>query len=181
MLSKLLLYLTNHVIAHVPFHAVRRGWYRHVLGFEMDAHATIFLGAYCYFYRPCRRGGAAVRIGEGAVINRDCSLDCRGGLTFGTHASVSPEVMFITSEHLKDDPGFGVRDEPIVVGDRAWIGSRAIILPGVSIGEGAIVAAGAVVTRDVPAYGVVGGVPAKPIAERSRDLHYELNFRPWFE
>jgi len=69
----------------------------------------------------------------------------------------------------------------VVVGDYVWIGARATILPGVTIGRGAVVAAGALVSRDVPPYAVVGGVPAKVIGERARDLRYTLNFRPWFE
>ena len=89
--------------------------------------------------------------------------------------------MLITSNHLKDDPYFGVEDKPITIEDYAWVGSRATVLPGVTIGRGAVVAAGAVVTKDVPAYAVVGGVPAKVIGERAKDLRYNLSFQPWFE
>jgi maltose O-acetyltransferase len=65
------------------------------------------------------------------------------------------------------------------VGDRAWIGYRAIVLPGVSIGEGAVVGAGAVVSRDVPPFTIVAGNPARPIGERSRVLTYQLEYRPF--
>lgn len=68
-----------------------------------------------------------------------------------------------------------------MIEDHAWIGARVIILPGVTVGEGAVVAAGAVVTRSVPPYAVVGGVPAKRIGERNRDLLYRTKFSPFFD
>jgi len=70
---------------------------------------------------------------------------------------------------------------PITIGDRAWIGSRAVVLKGVTIGEGAVVAAGAVVHEDVPAWTVVGGVPAKVIGTRSQQQTYEIDSGPiWY-
>jgi acetyltransferase-like isoleucine patch superfamily enzyme len=181
MLSKLLAYVTNHIVSHIPFFAVRHFWYRRMVGMRIGRNAAVFMGVYCYFYRPFFRSAVQVRIGEHAIINRRCLLDGRGGLDIGNNVSLSPEVSLITSEHLKNDPGFGVRDRPIVIRDYAWVGSRAMILPGVTVGEGAIIAAGAVVNRDVPAYTIVGGVPAKPIGERNRNLNYTLEFKPWFE
>ena len=68
--------------------------------------------------------------------------------------------------------------EPIVIGDRVWIGMNATVLGGVTIGEGAVVAAGSVVTKDVPPFTVVGGVPARPIKDRERELTYRLAYRP---
>ena len=64
---------------------------------------------------------------------------------------------------------------PVEIGDRAWISSRSVILPHNTIGEGAVVAAGAVVTKSVPAYTIVGGVPAKIIGQRSHTLNYEFS------
>jgi acetyltransferase-like isoleucine patch superfamily enzyme len=181
MIAKLLAYVTNHVISHVPFFALRLGWYRRVVGARIGRHAAVFMGCYWYFYRPFGRNPGRIAIGDHTIINRRCTLDGRGGLNIGNNVSVSPEVMLITSNHLKDDPDFGVEDRAITIEDYAWIGSRATILPGVTIGSGAVVAAGAVVTKDVPPYTVVGGVPAKAIGERARNLRYQLEFRPWFE
>ena len=71
-----------------------------------------------------------------------------------------------------------------MIGDRVWIGYRAIVLPGVSIGEGAVVGAGAVVTKNVESYAIVAGNPAREIGLREqvdgvKEIHYELDYRPW--
>ena len=181
MIAKLLAYLTNHFISHVPFFSVRNWWYRHIVGVGIGRDTSVFMGCYWYFYRPFGRNPQPIVIGSHTIINRRCTLDCRGGLAVGDNVSISPEVMLITSSHRMDDPEFGVEDRPIVIEDYAWIGSRATVLPGVTIGRGAVVAAGAVVAKDVPPYAVAGGVPARVIGERAGDLRYNLKFRPWFE
>jgi maltose O-acetyltransferase len=73
-----------------------------------------------------------------------------------------------------NDPNFGCESAPVVIEDFAWISCRTVVLPGTRIGKGAVVAAGAVVTKDVEPYSIVAGVPAKKIGERSRDLNYYL-------
>ncbi|MFZ4394473.1 MAG: acyltransferase [Kiritimatiellia bacterium] len=181
MIAKLLAYLTNHVINHVPFFALRQAWYRLVVGVRIGRDTAVFMGCYWYFYRPFGRNPQPMVIGEHTIVNRRCTLDGRGGLRLGNNVSLSPEVALITSTHLTNDPFFGLQDAPVVIDDYVWIGSRATILPGVTIGRGAVVAAGAVVTRDVAPYTVVGGVPARVIGQRASDLRYSLRFRPWFE
>ncbi|MFN8710810.1 MAG: acyltransferase, partial [Planctomyces sp.] len=93
--------------------------------------------------------------------------------------SIGPEASILSLGHDPQSPSFEDVGGDITIGDRVWIGYRALIMPGVNIGEGAVVAAGAVVTRDVEPYTIVAGVPAKKIGDRSRDLSYELNFRPF--
>ena len=181
MIAKLLAYFTNHVVSHVPFFALRHAWYRRVVGIRIGRDSSVFMGCYWYFYRPFSRNPQPMAIGDHTVINRRCTLDGRGGLRLGAHVNIAPEVMLITSQHQKDDPDFGLEDRPIAIEDYAWIGSRALILPGVTVGRGAVVAAGAVVTKDVAPYTVVGGVPAKVIGERTQNLRYSFKFRPWFE
>jgi acetyltransferase-like isoleucine patch superfamily enzyme len=83
------------------------------------------------------------------------------------NVSISPEVMILTAEHRLTDARFGDESRaPVVIGDHVFIGSRAIILPGVKLGRGSVIAAGSVVTRSVGELVVVGGVPAKPIGTR---------------
>ncbi|AMR34648.1 acetyltransferase [Mucilaginibacter sp. PAMC 26640] len=113
-------------------------------------------------------------IGNSTVIGHNALLDARMGLTIGDNVNLSNEVMIWTLHHDYNDAGFAAVGSPVVIKDYVWLCSRAIILPGVTIGEGAVVAAGAVVTRDVAAYTVVGGVPAKKIADRNQFLNYNL-------
>lgn len=117
--------------------------------------------------RITARGG--VRIGEGCQINRGVTLDGRGGLTLGRAVNVSPDVAFLTADHDPHSPVFAGRKRGIVVGDRAWIATRAIILPGTDIGTGAVVAAGSVVHGTVPPWSIVAGNPAVVIGDRSED------------
>jgi len=168
-------YITNYVIARFPSFTVRHGWYTRVVGLRLDPEARIHLGCYVWLYglRRTRRTGASV--GARTWINRSCTLDLRGGLDIGADVSISPEVMILTATHGIDSPSFEVLNRRVVIEDHVWIGTRATILPGVTLGRGAVVAAGAVVTRDVPPLTIVGGVPAREIGSRDPSiLEYRL-------
>jgi acetyltransferase-like isoleucine patch superfamily enzyme len=107
-------------------------------------------------------------IGKGVFINTDCRFACGGGITIGDHCQISARVSFETISHQLLPILDGKRPShpaPIVVENNVWIGSGAILLPGITVGEGAVVAAGAVVTEDVRPFTVVGGVPAKVIKD----------------
>jgi len=117
-----------------------------------------------------------ITIDQGTVIGHGVTLDGRNGITIGRNVNFSSEVMIWTMQHDYNDPGFGADGGPVVIHDYAWISARAIVLPSVTIGEGAVVAAGAVVTKDVEPYTIVGGVPAKKIAERNNNLEYSPAF-----
>jgi acetyltransferase-like isoleucine patch superfamily enzyme len=163
---RVLQYLTNHVISVLPSFTVRRLWYERVLGARIGPGAGIHLGCHLWFYGPgqVRRGGFA--LGRHSRVNRDCRLDVRGSLQIGENVSISPEVTILTASHGVNDPLFRVEVRPVVVDDHVWIGTRAMIMPGVTLGRGSVVAAGAVVTRSVPPLTVVAGVPAKAVAAR---------------
>lgn len=167
-----LMHLANRHVARWPFHAWRDAFYRRFLKVELGPGAAIHMGAIF-----TTRGG--VHLGPGTTVEPGVRLDGRGGLKLGAHVSVAPEVAFLTAEHDPTAPDFAGRLGAIEVGDRAWIGFRAVILPGVRVGEGAVVAAGAVVRSDVAPWTVVGGVPAKPIGNRPEGLSYELAHRRW--
>lgn len=174
-------YLTNHVIAHIPSFTLRHAWYRRVLGWTIDRSASILLGQKVQM-AGLRASGAKVSIGAGTVINADCFLYTTGGLTIGKQVSISAGAWLVTGTHVMNDPDFRDEYHPIVIGDYAWIGARALIQAGVTIGEGAVVMAGAVVTRDVAPYAIVGGIPARQVGERAlRQPTYELRYRPLFE
>lgn len=181
VIAALIRYSTNHIISHIPSYTIRHGWYRKVLGWTIGPSASILMGQHVQM-AGTRSSGKKVIIGKDTVINHGCLLYTTGGLVIGEHVSISSGAWLVTGSHDMNDPQFPDLYKPIVVKDYAWIGMRAIILAGVTIGEGSVVMAGAIVSRDVPPYTVVGGVPARVISERQlRDPAYTLNFRPLFE
>jgi maltose O-acetyltransferase len=170
-------YATSHIVAHLPFHRVRLAWYRRVLGWRIGAGVTVLMGTIVRM-SGVLSGYGKVTIGDGTFINHDCLLYTTGGIEIGRSVSISDGVWLVTGTHDMADPDFRDRYLPITIGDYAWIGVRATVLAGVSIGEGAVVMAGAVVTRDVAPYDVVGGVPARVVGERGvRDPAYALSGR----
>jgi acetyltransferase-like isoleucine patch superfamily enzyme len=180
---RVLAYVTNHAVNRIPSHALRTGWYARILGARIGAGSSIHLGTWVLFFGPRQLRRDGLVIGAGTVVNRRCCLDARGGLEIGDDVSVSPEVAILTASHRVNDPAFGLEMKRVVIEDHVWIGTRAMILPGVTLGSGCVVAAGAVVTRDVPALTIVAGVPAAPIGVRREEAtHYRVPaLRPFLE
>ncbi|NWL35189.1 acyltransferase [Paenarthrobacter nitroguajacolicus] len=116
-------------------------------------------------------GSRNIVIGEGTFINYRCVFNTHGGIAIGRNCDIAMDVSFVTSTH---EPGTPERrageskPQPIIVGNGVWIGTRAVILPGVTIGDGAVIAAGAVVTRDCEPHTLYAGVPALPKSGLSR-------------
>jgi len=102
-------------------------------------------------------------------------------LTIGNNVSIAGDVRIYTMEHDVNDPNFSEVAAPVTIEDYAVIGTRVTILPGVIIGKGSVVASGAVVTKDVSPYTVVGGVPATYIKDRSKNMKYTLRFARLFQ
>lgn len=124
--------------------------------------------------------GRKIALGPRTIINFGCLIDGRVyPVTTGSDVSIGPEASILTLGHDPQSPDFADEGGPVTIGDRVWIGYRATVMPGVTIGEGAVVAACAVVTRDVAPYTIVGGNPAREIGTRNRDLRYALSYRPW--
>lgn len=113
-------------------------------------------------------------VGEGSTLGHRAILDARKGLIIGRSVCFGTEVMIWSLHHDYNDLDFKVHGAPVNIGDFVWLGSRCIILPGVTIGEGAVVAAGAVVTKDVAPYTIVGGIPAKQVSVREQK-NYEYS------
>jgi maltose O-acetyltransferase len=128
------------------------------------------------------RSPRKIAIGDNCVINRGVLLDGRGGLlSLGDNVDIAQEAVIWTLGHDPHDDNRCDKGGPVTIGDYAWIGHRSIIMPGVTIGRGAVIAAGAVVTRDVPTMAIVAGVPAKVIGQRRSKLLYTMCYRPPFE
>jgi len=154
-------------IGHIPSHIIRLLVYR-LAGIKIGRGSRIHMGA--NFFNP--RG---ITIGDDTIIGDHCFLDGRAPLKIGSHTAIASQVLIYNSEHNIHSPNFEATEEPVTIDDYVFIGARAIILPGVKIGRGAVVAAGAVVTKDVPPKIMVGGVPAKKIGERKvKELNYRL-------
>lgn len=122
-------------------------------------------------------------IGDHVVINKKVLLDGRGGeLIIHDNVDIAQEVTIWTLEHDPHNDFHATKGAPVIIESYTWIASRVTILPGVTIGRGAVVATGSVVTRDVPAMAIVGGVPAKIIGTRKSRLLYSLcNYKPFFQ
>lgn len=119
-----------------------------------------------------------LKIGEGTIIGDNASLDARSGLEIGRNVNLSSNVSIWTLQHDHRDREFGLcqnRRLDVKIEDRAWLGCNVIVLPGVTIGEGAVCCGGCVVTKDVQPYSVVAGIPAKKVGERPKDIKYEFD------
>ncbi len=156
-----------HLVGCFPSHTVRRFFYK-MSGVKIGKGSTIHTKA--NFYDPRN-----VTIGEDSVVGEGAVLDGRARLIIGDHVDMASEVMVYNSQHDINDDNFSAINRDVIIEDYVFVGPRSIILPGVKIGRGAIVAAGAVVTKDVPPYAIVAGVPAKVIGERKlKTLKYKL-------
>ncbi len=154
-------------VGHIPSHTARKFFYR-LSGIKIGKGSTIHMWA--GFFDPRN-----IVIGEDTIVGDHVFLDGRDKIEIGSHTDIASSVMIYNSEHDLSDEEFRAISAPVKIGDYCFIGPRAIILPGVKIGKGAVVAAGAVVTKDVPDFQIVGGVPAKPIGERkNKNPDYKL-------
>lgn len=161
------------VVGYIPNHWFRLIIYR-LSGITIGKHSSFHWRA--RFYKPWR-----ISIGKNSIIGNDAMLDGRYGIKIGDNVSLSMGVWIWTMQHDPQDPEFCGEGGMVVIEDFVWLSCRVVILPGVTVGRGAVVAAGAIVTKDVPPYTIVGGVPAKKIGTRPQDLRYKLNFHKSFQ
>lgn len=158
-------------VSHTPSHYLRNFIYRNVCGMKLDKNVVIYYGAEI-------RSPFNIIIGKGTIIGDKSVLDGRNGIRIGNNVVFSSNVSIWTEQHDHRDSLFRCETQykkSVIIDDRAWIGPNTIILHSVHIGEGAVVAAGAVVTKDVPPYAIVAGIPAKKIGERNHNLTYEFD------
>lgn len=155
-------------IGRVPIRALRNAYYRYALGWKIAPGATLNTGLKVW------GGRGKVSVGRNSTIQIDCLFAGVGmvDLCIGENVAIAYRAAIMLGAHDLDDPDFKGVVTPVTIEDYAFIGTGAILLPGVTIGRGAAVAAGAVVVKSVPPYAIVGGNPAKVIGERRRDLRY---------
>ena len=137
-------------------------------GIDIGPGTIVMHGAVLHVYNFRDMPHSGIKIGRDSLIGEYSVIRGQGGVQIGDRVYTSPFTQIIAVNHVFDDPNQpfveqGITAEGIVIEDDVWLGSVAIVTDGVRVGKGAVVAAGAVVTKDVPPYTVVGGVPAKPI------------------
>jgi acetyltransferase-like isoleucine patch superfamily enzyme len=163
----------NNLVNGIPFHRVRTTYLK-LFGMKIGRKATLMRGV--TLIRPER-----ITLGDQTLVGMQCFLGGEAGITIGKTVNISSFVVMLGGRHDVNDPTFASIPEPIVIEDYAWIATRATIMGGVHIGRGAVVATGSVVTKDIPPYTIVGGVPAKKIGERDPNAcKYQFDYHPWF-
>ncbi len=133
----------------------------------------LFIGSHCTIhpYAIISTCGGSIEIGDYCGVNPFCILYGYGGLRIGNHVMIANSCVIVPQNHVITPgtgplTGTGATGEGIVIHDNVWLGSHVVVVDGVEIGEGAVISAGAVVTKDVPAGAIVGGVPARFIRQR---------------
>jgi putative colanic acid biosynthesis acetyltransferase WcaF len=169
-MKRLLLFLLqalfNMVITHLPGHWLRQAWLR-LIGVHIGAGTIIFRGTTVF-------GGPELHLGERVQVGFRVVLDARGGITVGDDVNISSDSQLLTARHAVHSPEFEREVASIVLEDHVWVATRAMVLAGVRLGSGAVLAAGGVATRDIPGGAIAAGVPARVIGPRHSDLSYRL-------
>lgn len=164
--------LYNIFINKIPSHNVRLAWLR-LGGAKIGKGSSI-----------CRHtevlGMENLTIGEDSCIAWHCQIDARCGLVIGDHVAVASHVLIVAGGHDLEAPEFWSVSAPIRIDDYAWITSRAIILPGAHIGEGAVVSANTTVGKKVEPYAIVAGQGGKTVGQRVRGLNYKVGAKGLF-
>ena len=144
---------------YIPSHIFRNSMYRYLFKVKFGKDSIIYWR--CRFFAPW-----GVHIGHNSIIGNDAFLDGRYGIFIGNNVNIAGECRIYTAEHDISSPTFSSIGSSVHIEDYVYIGTRVVILPGVTVKEGAVLASGCVVTKDVPPWTMVGGVPARFIKDR---------------
>lgn len=169
-----LFYLTNKFLMWIPITCIRKLWI-YIIGCNIGKNVYI---ARCVEIRKPKN----IIIGDGSIINSKVLLDGRGGLlSIGKNVDIAQEVIIWTESHDPHSDYHVTLDAPVTIEDYAWIGCRSMIMPGLIIGRGSVVAACSVVTKNVEEMAIVAGVPAKKKGLRRSKLKYKFCFKNYFK
>lgn len=164
-------------LGRVPFQKYRIFILRHIYKMQIADNVVIYHGFHI-------RAPWNITIGKGTVVGDGVSLDGRNGIIIGENVNISTEVYIYTEQHDTNDPYFDSGDSggPVRVDNRAWLSSRTTVLPNVTVGEGAVLASGAVAVKNMEGYSVYAGIPAKKVSNRNKDLTYKFTgeFIPFY-
>jgi acetyltransferase-like isoleucine patch superfamily enzyme len=162
----------NILINKIPSHNVRLAWLR-LGGAKIGKGSSIWRNTEVL-------GVESLVIGDDTCIGWHCQIDARSGLTIGNHVAIASHVLIVAGGHDLDAPEFWSVSAPVRIDDYAWITSRAIILPGAHIGEGAVVSANTTVGKKVEPYAIVAGQGGKTVGTRARGLNYKVGAKGLF-
>lgn len=162
----------NSIVTYIPLHNLRR--FCIALVPRVNIRARVFICKGVYIYPSVKY----LKIGCNSVINSGCIIDARGGVSIGENVSVSPRVMIFTAAHDLNEATFRSTYGAVHIDEYVVLGSGSIINPGVTVRKGSVVLPGSVVTKDVAEYSIVGGVPAKVVGMRNRNLNYTTAWNP---
>lgn len=178
MLNKLLLQCKFFLVVFLNFSYKwipnpLRKYYLRCYGIKIGKKSCIHRG--CKFFHVGK-----ICIGHHSTINFGCYLDNRRGIVIGNNVGIAHNTKIYTLGHNINSAKFETKGAPVVIEDDAFVFSNSLIMPGVTIHKGAVVLAGSVVTKDVPAWSVVGGNPARVIRERSKRVDYLQHYCYYF-
>lgn len=160
------------IVMILPIHWIRISFLR-FLRMKIGKHTAICRGV--DIRTPYR-----ISIGSYTTINKHVVLDGRGKIRIGDNVDIAQEVNIWSLQHDYNSPSYDTKADKVVIEDYVWIASRATVLPGVTIGRGAVIGACSVVTKDIPPMCIAVGNPAKVIGKREECLKYKLGQRGWF-
>jgi acetyltransferase-like isoleucine patch superfamily enzyme len=166
-----LIFAFNTILKLLPFHLIRITYLRLLtskIGYGTAVHSGI------YFTRP-----GNLSVGNFCTLNKDCYIDTRGGVTIGDCVMIGHRTRIYTAGHVIDSELFDGFESGVRIEDYAVIFPNSQIMPGVTIGKGAVVLTGSVVTRNVEEFTVVGGNPSTYIRHRSTNINYKHNYKFW--
>lgn len=171
--SETKIYVCNFIISYVPLHFVRLFYYRYMMGYKIGKGSSIHMG--CKF-----NGSGLLYIGENSTVNQFCRLDNRASITIGDNVSVSPYVKILTADHDVNHPQCQGRERAIVIEDYVFIGSDAMLLGGVHMRKGSVLAAKSLLTKSTEAFGIYMGMPAVWKSQRNQNINYSGSYRRLF-
>lgn len=163
----------NFIINNVPFFILKNTLLKYFMNAEIGAKSYIH-GKIRFF------GLKKIVVKNNSTINFGCYLDNRNEIHIGNNVSIGHNVKIYTLGHDINDPCFNTKGGPVVIDDNVCIFPNVLIMPNVHIGEGAVIYPGSVVTKNIPAFEVYGGNPAKKISERNKEINYKIDYGFWF-
>lgn len=160
-------FFANSIITHIPSWTIRKRLFK-LIGMKIGK-SHILRGV-------VTDGWNGIVIRNGVCINQRCHIDGRGGLIIEDNVSISIGTVILSASHDKDSSDFKYTTRTVHIGKRVWLGANCIVLPGVDLSEGVVIAAGSVaIPQKYEKFGVYSGVPAVKISDRSMNITYDLS------